>query len=161
MKLLISIFCLLFSFSNPDISEIRKLYPDAANSEVTSKEFLLKLSEVTNESNKTLLAYKGSSITISAKFQKKISDKIKTFKVGAKLVEFAIESEPNNIEIRLIRLSIQENVPAIVKYNRNKKEDAVFILSHYKEQSNNLKAYLKSFILQSKSFSPDEKQTIK
>ena len=80
MKLLISIFCLLFSFSNPDISEIRKLYPDAANSEVTSKEFLLKLSEITTESNKTLLAYKGSSITISAKFQKKISDKIKAFK---------------------------------------------------------------------------------
>ena len=161
MKLLISIFCLLFSFGNPDISEIRKLYPSAANSEVASKEFLSKLSEVTTESNKILLAYKGSSITISAKFEKKISDKIKAFKEGSKLVEFAITSDPNNIEIRLIRLSIQENVPAIVKYNKNKKEDAAFILSHYKEQSNALKAYLKTFILQSKSFSPDEKQTIK
>ena len=161
MKLLCSILYLLFSFSNPDIAEIRKLYPNAANSEVASKEFLTKLSEITSESNKTLVAYKGSSITISAKFQKKISDKIKAFREGTKLVEIAITSEPNNIEIRLIRLSIQENVPAIVKYNRNKKEDAAFVLSHYKEQSTILKAYLKTFILQSKSFSADEKQTIK
>jgi hypothetical protein len=161
MKLLFSIFYFLFSFSNPDISEVRKLYPNAASSEATSKEFLLKLSEVTTESNKTLLAYKGSSITISSKFAKKISDKIKNFKEGAKLVELAIESEPNSVEIRLIRLSIQENVPAIVKYNKNKKEDAMFILSHYNEQSNVLKAYLKNFILQSKSFSSNQKQTIK
>ena len=161
MNFLFFIFYFLFSFSNPDISEIRKLYPNAANSEVTSKGFLLKLSDVTYESNKILVAYKGSAITISAKFQKKISDKIKSFKEGAKLVEFAIESEPNNIEIRLIRLSIQENVPKIVKYNKNKKEDAAYILAHYSEQSNDLKAYLKSFIVQSKSFSSDEKQTIK
>ena len=161
MKFLFFIFYFLFSFSNPDISEVRKLYPNAANSEVTSKVFLLKLSDVTYESNKILVAYKGSAITISAKFQKKISDKIKSFKEGAKLVEFAIESEPNNIEIRLIRLSIQENVPKIVKYNKNKKEDAAYILAHYSEQSNALKAYLKSFIVQSKSFSSDEKQTIK
>jgi hypothetical protein len=161
MKLIFSIFYFLFSFSNPDISEVRKLYPNAANSEVTSKDFLSKLSEVTTESNKTLVAYKGSAITISAKFEKKISDKIKNFKEGAKLVELAIGSEPNNIEIRLIRLSIQENVPKIVKYNKNKKEDAMFILAHYNEQSNALRAYLKSFILQSKSFSSDEKQTIK
>ena len=161
MKLLFSIFYVLFSFSNPDISEVRKLYPNAANSEVTSKGFLLKLSDVTYESNKILVAYKGSAITISAKFQKKISDKIKSFKEGAKLVEFAIESEPNNIEIRLIRLSIQENIPKIVKYNKNQKEDVVFILAHYSEQSNALRTYLKTFILQSRSFSSDEKQTIK
>ena len=161
MKLLLTIFCFLFSFSNPDIAEIRKLYPNAANSETASKEFLSKLSEITTESNKTLLAYKGSSVTISAKFKKKISDKIKAFKEGAKLVELAVGSEPNNIEIRLIRLSIQENVPAVVKYNKNKKEDTAFILAHYSEQSYALKAYLKTFISQSKSFSPDEKQTIK
>ncbi|SFB01862.1 hypothetical protein SAMN05660845_1337 [Flavobacterium swingsii] len=161
MKLLLSIFCVLFSFSNPDISEIRKLYPNASNSEVTSKEFASKFSDITSESNKTLVAYKGASVTISSKFIKKVSDKIKVFKEGVKLVELAAGSEPNNIEIRLIRLSIQENVPKIVKYNKNKKEDAAFILAHYNEQSTALRAYLKIFILQSKSFSPDEKQTIK
>ncbi|ELI6454945.1 hypothetical protein [Flavobacterium psychrophilum] len=161
MKLLFSIFCILISFNNLEVSEIRRLYPNAANSEITSKEFASKLSDITSESNKTLVAYKGASITIFSKFEKKISNKVKTFKEGAKLVEFAIASDPNNIEIRLIRLSIQENTPKIVKYNKNTKEDVAFILAHYKEQTNATKEYIKSFVKQSKSFSSDEKLTIK
>jgi hypothetical protein len=161
MKLLLSIFCVLFSFSNLDLAEVRKLYPNAANSENTSKEFLSKFSDVTNDNSKVIVAYKGAAITISSKFIKKVSEKIKNFKEGAKLVEFAVASEPNNIEIRLIRLSIQENVPKIVKYNVNKKEDIAFLLAHYKEQSTALRNYIKNFILQSKSFTAEEKQTIK
>lgn len=76
------------------------------------------------------------------------------------MLEFAVASEPNNIEIRLIRLSIQEKVPKIVNYNKNKKEDKDFLLEHNKEQSGNLKTYIKHFMLQSKSFSTAEKQTI-
>lgn len=76
------------------------------------------------------------------------------------MVEFAVASEPNNIEIRMIRLSIQEKAPKIVNYNKNKKEDKDFLVNHYKEQSGNLKTYIKNFMLQSKSFSTAEKQTI-
>ncbi|MBC7844923.1 MAG: hypothetical protein H7Y10_00345 [Flavobacterium sp.] len=160
MKLFLSI-CLLISFSNiPEISEIRKLYATVIISESNAKEFASKLSDITKEDNKTLVAYKGASIAIMARFKKAISDKSKSFKEGAKLVEFAVTSEPNNIEMRLIRLSIQEKAPKIVNYNKNKKEDKDFLLNHYKEQSGNLKAYIKNFILQSKSFSTAEKQTI-
>jgi hypothetical protein len=161
MKLLFSIFFFLFSFSNPDISEIRKAYPNAANSENTAKDFFLRFSDVSNDSNKVVVAYKGAAVTISSRFIKKVSDKIKIFKEGAKLVEFAVASEPNNIEIRLIRLSIQENVPKIVRYNGNKKEDIAFLLAHYKEQPNALRNYIRNFMLQSKSFTTEEKQTIK
>ena len=160
MKLLFSIFYFLLSFSNPELSEVRKLYPNAANSESTAREFASRFSGVTNESTKTLVAYKGASITMVSKYTKKVSDKIKNVKEGIKLIEFAVASEPNNIEIRLIRLSVQENAPKIVKYSKNKNEDVVFILAHYKEQSNSLVAYIKSFILQSKSFSDKEKQSL-
>lgn len=115
------------------------------------------MSDITNQDDKVLVAYKGASITILSKYTKKVSDKIKNFKEGAKLVEYAVSIEPNSIEIRLIRLSIQENVPKIVKYNKNKSEDVAFILAHYKEQSKPLSTYIKSFILQSKSFSEKEK----
>jgi hypothetical protein len=161
MKLLFYILYFLFYFSNPDISEVRKGYPNAANSENTAKEFLLNFSDVTNDSDKVIVAYKGAAVTISSKFTRKVSDKIKIFKEGAKLVEFAVASEPNNIEIRLIRLSIQENVPKIVRYNRNKKEDIAFLLAHYKEQPTTIRNYIRTFILQSKSFTAEEKQTIK
>jgi hypothetical protein len=57
-------------------------------------------------------------------------------------------------------LSIQEKSPKILKYNGNIKEDKNYLLDHYEEQSSALKTYIKNFILQSKSFSPAEKQTI-
>lgn len=160
MKLLLS-FCLFLSFSNiPEIADIRKLYATVVISESNAKEFASKLADITKDDNKTLVAYKGASIVILSRFKKEISEKSKNFKEGAKMVEFAVASEPNNIEIRLIRLSIQEKAPKIVNYNKNKKEDKAFLLDHYNEQSGNLKAYLKNFMMQSKSFSTAEKQTI-
>jgi aspartyl-tRNA synthetase len=160
MKLLFSILFSLFTLVNFDISEIRKLYPNVASSEVNAKDFAAKLADVSNDDTKALVAYKGASITISSKYIKKISEKIKIFKEGVKLLEYAVANEPNNIEIRLIRLSVQENVPKIIGYNKNKKEDVAFILAHYKEQTKPLATYIKSFILQSKSFSTQEKLSI-
>jgi len=160
MKLFLSII-LFISFSNiPEITDIRKMYSSVVISENNAKEFASKLDDISKEDNKTLVAYKGASIVIMSRYKKEISDKSKKFKEGAKMIEFAVTSEPNNIEIRLIRLSIQEKAPKIVNYNKNKKEDKNFLLDHYKEQSGNLKVHIRNFIMQSKSFSPADKQTI-
>ena len=161
MKLLFSLMGFFIFLSNADISEIRKLYPDAANSENSANFFLSKFSDINKDNDKVIVAYKGAAITISSKFIKKVFEKISNFKEGVKLVEFAVASEPNNIEIRLVRLSIQENVPIIVKYNKNKKEDIAFLLAHYKEQPTALRNYIKNFILYSKSFTSEEKRAVK
>lgn len=160
MKTTFLVFFLLL-FSNPSITEIRKLYTTANNSESNAKEFASKLSEVDKEDNKTLVAYKGASLTILSKLEKKASDKSKKFKEGSSLIEYAVANEPNSIEIRMIRLSIQENVPKVVHYSGNKKEDKKFLLDHYKEQTGALKTYIGDFISQSKSFSQTEKQLVK
>ncbi len=160
MKIFFSFLVLLVFANNPNLAEIRKAFPSAATSEISAKAFASKLADVTLE-DKTITAYKGASITMVSRFKKKVSEKISTFKEGSKLIESAVASEPNNIEIRLIRLSIQENVPGIVKYKMNIKDDAAFILKHFKEQNNILKDYIRSFVLQSKSFSAEEKLTFK
>ncbi len=160
MKIFFSFFVLLLFSSNPNLAEIRKAFPTSATSEISASAFAAKLTDVSFE-DKTLLAYKGASITMVAKFKKKVSEKINTFKDGSKLIESAVASEPNNIEIRLIRLSIQENVPGIVNYKKNIKEDAAFIVKNFKVQNSILKEYIRNFVLQSKSFSAEEKQTFK
>lgn len=157
------LFLLLFSINilaNPNISEIRKLYPTAANSEIQATTFALKLSGITEKSDNTLVAYKGAALTLESKYTKNLSAKMSSFKEGAKLVDLAISKEPNNIEVRLIRLSIQENVPLVVKYRNNKSEDKAFLLKHYNEQSGALREYLKNFLLQSKSLTDAEKKSI-
>jgi uncharacterized Zn ribbon protein len=155
------LFLFLVLFGNPSITEIRKLYASATTSEGNAKEFAAKLSEVAKEDNKTLLAYKGASLTIVSRLEKKGSDKSKKFKEGSSLIEYAVANDPNAIEIRMIRLSVQENVPKIVNYRANKKEDAKFLLDHYKEQTGALKTYIGNFIVQSKSFTASEKQLVK
>ncbi len=161
MKSLFLLFFVFFFTSNTTLVEVRKLYPNATSSEAKAQELFSKLTAITAESDKTLVAYKGASITLMSKFCKKIPEKISKFKEGVKWVEQAVTADPTNIEIRMIRLSIQENVPGIVNYKKNKKEDAAFIVEHYGEQTANLKEYIKNFCLQATTFNNQEKQTFK
>lgn len=160
MKALFSI-ALIMALLNPNLAEIRKAYPTAANSENSAIEFVEKMAAVDAVDNKTLVAYKGASLAMASKYKKKIADKISALKEGGKLIEAAVSAEPGNIEIRMIRLSIQENVPAITGYKKNIAEDKALILKNYKQQDEPLKSYLKNFILKAKSFSAEEKQSAK
>lgn len=159
MKLILSIF--LFLLAQPQMSEVRELYTDAAKSEKNAEAFAAKLSGVTDgDANKTLVAYKGCALTLKSKFSGVLGDKISFMKEGAKLIDAAALAEPNNIEIRMIRLSVQESVPRIVNYRSNKKEDIAAIKRLYKD-AGDLKAYVRNFIVQSKSFTAAEKQQFK
>jgi len=161
MKLLMTLFLLVNFAGTPDLATIRKMYSDVAKSETNAKEFTERLSGVSNSDEKILVAYKAASILLESKFESIIGSKISRFKEGAKLLEATLKSDPNNIEIRMIRLSIQEDVPGITGYKKNIKEDKKFITAHYAEQNAALKEYLKNFVLQSKSFSEKEKQFVK
>ncbi|SHL68423.1 hypothetical protein [Flavobacterium chilense] len=161
MKLLLSLLLWINFANTPDLASIRKIYPDVAKSEANAKEFTEKLSGISNNDEKILVAYKAASILVDSKFESLIGSKISRFKEGAKLLEATLKSDPNNIEIRMIRLSIQEDVPGITGYKKNIKEDKKFITTHYAEQTAPLKEYLKDFVLQSKSFSEKERQFVK
>lgn len=161
MKLFLTLVLWISFVGTPDLASIRKMYAVVTKSESNAKEFSQKLADVSNNDDKILVAYKAASILLDSKFEKKLQDKIDRFKEGAKLLESMIKSEPNNIEMRMIRLSIQENVPGITGYKKNIKEDKKYLTEHYASQNATLKEYLKDFILQSKSFSEKEKQFVK
>ncbi|WP_456313762.1 hypothetical protein [Pseudomonas shirazensis] len=161
MKLLLTLLLWVNFAGTPDLATIRKMYSDVAKSETNAKEFTEKLSGISSNDEKILVAYKAASILLDSKFESILGSKISRFKEGAKLLEATLKSDPNNIEIRMIRLSIQEDVPGITGYKKNIKEDKKFITTHYAEQTGALKEYLKDFVLQSKSFSDKEKQFVK
>ncbi|TDO83818.1 hypothetical protein EV143_101260 [Flavobacterium chryseum] len=161
MKLLLTLLLWVNFAGTPDLAAIRKMYTDVAKSETNAKDFTEKLSGISNSDDKILVAYKAASILLDSKFESILGNKISRFKEGAKLLEATLKSDPNNIEIRMIRLSIQEDVPGITGYKKNIKEDKKFITTHYAEQTGALKEYLKDFVLQCKSFSDKEKQFVK
>ncbi|MBC5837338.1 hypothetical protein H8R25_05700 [Flavobacterium sp. F-392] len=137
------------------------MYADAANSKTISADLLAKLAAVEiDDSNTVLVAYKGGAMTLNGKFSSKIKDKKSNLIAGAKFIEAAVAASPNSVEIRFIRLSVQENLPTFVNYRKNIKEDKEFVIKNYKSLSGELKEYVKNFILQSKSFSVSEKQVV-
>lgn len=156
------LFTLLFVTvytATPTLSELRKQYPKANKNEATTDKLEKELASVTKENNTVLVAYKGAVLTLKAKFASGIGNKKSFFRKGAELLEYAVEKKPSNIEIRCIRLGVQENSPRITGYRKNIKEDKNFILKNYKSITDSeVKKFVKGYVIISDAFSDSEKQ---
>ncbi len=158
MKFLFVLFFSTLFFVTPDLNKIREDYINAVHSKENAEKLYNDLAVVTKGDAKILVAYKGGVTTLKAKFAQSTKDKKELFKEGATLIEYAVAEDPDNIEIRCIRLGVQENTPKVLKYRKNIPEDKQYILDHYNEiKSSKLKSYIKGFILHSKSFTETEK----
>ena len=155
---LIGLFVAFF-MTPPELSKVRADYVLAVgNKEITYK-LNDELATVTKNDNKVLLAYRGAVLTMMAKYSKKKNSKKEFFKEGAELIEYAVTSKPDNIEIRVIRLSIQENSPKFLKYNKNIPEDKQFILNNYNTTSSkSVQKFVKVYVLESEGFNASEKE---
>ena len=161
MKSLIIFVAYFVFFANVDIAEIRYLYKQADDSQQYASELEGKLVNITKSDDKVLVAYKGAVTSMIAKYQKGVKLKKEFFENGVSLVEFAIGSEPENIEIRFVRLSVQQNSPKFLNYNNEIEEDKKFILNYFDQiGSSPLKSYIRDYILHSNNFTEEEKNVI-
>lgn len=160
MKALVLIVFFVSSFIFvPDLSQIRTAYPNASDSEKITNQLFKDLSSVSKKDNEILVAYKGAVSTLKAKYARGIKIKKEYFKSGAELIEHAVQAKPKNIEIRCIRLSVQENSPKVVRYKSHIEEDKKFILDNYKHiSSKEVREFVKNYALQSSIFELAEKQ---
>ena len=159
MKLTLTLFVSLLTFALQDLSSVREQYSEATKSQKSAEDFYNLVANVSKD-NKVMQAYKGAAIALKAKFAKDRKAKKSLFIEGVKLIENSIKSEPNNIELRLIRLSIQENTPKILNYKSNIDEDKKLILANFAKQNQALKEHIQSFVKQSTVFTAIEKKSI-
>jgi hypothetical protein len=107
-------------------TELRKAYREATKSEENANAFYQFVKNVSESDNPTLMAYKGAGKTLLARYAP-LFDRKEKIKDGINWVENAVKKSPENVEIRLIRLSIQENLPKLFKYNDDIQSDKKFI----------------------------------
>lgn len=157
-SLVIILFTFLSFIQNP--TDVREQYYAASKSKQNAEKFYNLLAKY-NKENKTMIAYKGAALALKSKYAPDKKDKKELFIEGVTTIENCVKQEPSNAEIRLIRLSIQENTPKFLKYKANIDEDKKMILSLFDKQSKELKEYIKIYINQSKVFTEVEKQKIK
>jgi len=144
-----------------DLNAIRNGYKDAAQDSTKLEAYNKALRTITKSSKTIFIGYKGAGIALKGRYAKKVKDKKHFFVEGIALVEYAIEKEPENIELRFIRLGIQENTPKLLKYKGKIEEDKSYILSHFKAVTSlRLKKNIKEYIVLSKVFTTEEKEII-
>jgi len=148
MKKVIASFVIVASWLTlqaQDLANIRLLYRDATKSEEQAKAFFEPLKGVTQSDEPVLVAYKGSGLMLLARYEK-LANRGPKVKEAAQWIEQAVAAEPENAEIRLIRLSVQEHLPRFLKYNQHIEEDRQFVqqaLPSIKDES--LKAMINGY----------------
>jgi len=159
MQKLVLGFFLSISILGINLSQVREKYPKAWNSPEITEALFTSLSALKNTDNKVLFVYKGAVLTLKAKHAKGVKDKKAFFKEGATLIESAINTSPDNLEMRFIRMTVQENAPKIVRYNKEIEKDKRFVLDNYTLSDDKvLKKIIKQYINTSTLFTEEEKQ---
>lgn len=159
MKSLAVILCLFLGWIAVDLPTIREHFRKAKDSQSATESLYNELVGYTM-SDPVVLAYKGASQTLKARFEKNRAKKKVLVGQGIKILEESVKTAPDEVEIRLVRLAIQENAPKILKYKANMKEDKQMILSNFAAQSVAVKRIIRQYVAQSDYFSQTEKDKV-
>jgi hypothetical protein len=128
MKTTLLSFSIVFlCLANTQLIEIRELYFSKANTE----EGVFFLGSALEKAGEGVVidGYRAALKIILSKNEKSPFVKLKKFNEGKIDLEAIILDHSNNIELRLIRLSIQDNTPSIVNYRSNTEEDRMFLMN--------------------------------
>lgn len=161
-------FLLLLLFQFPllswsqDVSDIRKQYTESVKDETKCKALYERLFAQKNITDPIVLGYKGAVSMVMAKYVGSPLSKLSYFKEGKELLESALKKAPQNLELHFVRFGIQENLPSILMYNENLKEDKDFIIKHLEEVDRpKFKQSIIAFLLKSEHVSEVEKGELK
>lgn len=145
----IILFCLItwsaFAFQT-DKQTFYKALSSADEAAIDKELAVLEKEKATSRVN----AYRGALTMKKAGFEKGVKSKVKTFKEGGGLLEEEIKSNPGNVEFRFLRLTIQENAPKILKYNKQLEEDRQAIIAGFSKLDGDLKAVITNYAKDSK-----------
>lgn len=150
MKLLSFLFIFLVSnvMVAQNLPEFRTLLQKAETSENSTK-ILIQKSEDAYSTTKSPIysAFLATGQFLMAKHAFSPLKKMSYFNEGRKNLDGAIQKDPKNTEIRLMRLITQEKAPKMLGYTKNIKEDRRIIMNEYRNiEDAGLKLYIKNYL---------------
>jgi len=107
-------------------TSVREAYREATKSEEKANAFYDLVEGISKSDKAVMVAYKGAGKMLLARYAPLTKRKSK-IKEAVEWIETAVKADSDNAEIRLIRLSVQENLPKFLKYNDNIEEDRKFV----------------------------------
>lgn len=138
LKILLTLF---FTSNNADFIKKDLFYEAISSNNEIKIDKLLTTLETSNKSNLNQ-AYIASLKMKKSDFETILKIKISIFKDGANTLDSLILKSSNHLEMRFLRLIIQENAPKILKYNTSIQKDKEYIINFYKDQKNDLQKHI-------------------
>lgn len=151
MKCFLMIF--LLATQNVDLKTAREFYLNAYK----SKEAAIQLKDFTAAKQTACIeAYHGAALTFLAKHSFNPYKKLSYLNDGLKNLNSAVDKDSNDIEIRFLRFSTEENIPGFIPFTNHTKTDKAF-LQKYFNATHPFYNTIRYYIQQSKSFTKEEK----
>ena len=112
-----------FGFSSgQNVSKMRDLFTKVDKDEKFNLE-LQKITQYATTNTPIAYGYKALYYFMNAKYEFWPTDKLENFAQGKNRLESVIQLYPNEPELRLIRYSVQYNVPSLLNYKDRLEED--------------------------------------
>lgn len=140
------------------LMDLRENLPVAFRESKICTQLISKYS-IMKPSDPVLKGYIGA-LYIAKSRHSPILNKMNDFNLGKNMLEGAISSKGNDLELLFLRLTIQINLPIILNYKQNISEDKVFVLKHCAKAPPLLRMRIGDFVKNSKHFTPEEKLKI-
>lgn len=109
--------------------QVRAAYEDCDTNKDEAKKFY-QITEASDLSSTTNQAYLAAAKMVKAKFGLNPISKMKLFLSGRKDLEELVTKEPDNIEIRYVRIAVQATAPIFLSYRDNIQEDKNLLVNH-------------------------------
>lgn len=119
--------CLLQAQEN---TPLQLAYTHAAKNKALCERIIDSLQTQKNTLNTVSMGYLGGFQILMAKHYNNPIRKWMVFKRGKATLEHALAQENDNLELRLLRWSIQQNLPEFLNYKDNIQEDRTWVLAH-------------------------------
>jgi hypothetical protein len=126
---------------------IRKNIGEVFKTESVCLDMFAAFEKADISSDNLLLGYKGAVELGMARHDGNVFKKMSFFGDGKDNLEKSIKNDPNSIELRFLRLTIQANLPAFLGYGGEKEADKAFVLANLDTApSEEFKTRVKNFI---------------
>ena len=143
MKYLSFIFCFLISIicysQEYNLEDVRECYLEVADFE--NKKLLRKMT-IKNFGNPVMKAYNNTANLMLLSHLYNPVKKYLIFKRHTQDLDFLIQENQTNLEIRLLRYAVQNMSPDFLNYNKDLNEDLSYILLNLDSEPNKLRSYL-------------------
>ncbi|KAA3648501.1 MAG: hypothetical protein DWP98_08660 [Bacteroidetes bacterium] len=111
------------------LDKLRPEYMKALHDIDLAPAVYLKFEAIENPSAK-ILAYKGALEAIMTRTTWNVFKKIGYLNKSQLSFNKAVELEPNNVEVRFMRLSVEHEIPSYLGYSTHMEEDKAFVVKH-------------------------------